>query len=318
MTPDSSLCFFMFRDCAPDKAPRLHVTYQHFSLECRMTSSASYLIWVIHHSGCIVFQKTKEEEYHCHFNVIVKKGITSVKFSTSFKPVFVQKVYYSEYNIQLYTAQGFLSTRYGAFRDTRDIYALETKEWNCTKLSIYEYESASFIQSMFYQMKLGFHQVTYPQYTLSKNVTQLVSTAMFAFVRMLVDVRVRLLLLHVEVVDPFEDKPINMYYISFNVTQCQTNSLGMILVLTAKEVYETRAWYRDTYKFLAPATVLPIIKVPHQYLDINMYYLNRQPVSCVVNIDYRYYQLPVSEDSHLAPLEGGVCKYVVSNLLKLS
>ena len=309
---------FIYRDCSPGKQPRLHLHYQHFMLECRMTPADSYLIWVIHHTGCIVFQKTKKEEYHCHFNVIVKKGITSVKFSTSFKPVFAQKVYYNEYNIQLYTPEGLLSTRYGAVRDTRDIYALETKEWNCTKISIYEYESTSFIQTMFYQMKLGFQLVTYPQYTLSKHVTQLVSTALFAFVRMLVDVRVRLLLLHVEVVDPFQSKPMNIYYVSLNVTQCQTNSLGMILVLTAKEVYETITWYRDTYKFLAPATILPIIKVPHQYLDINMYYLNRQPVTCVVDIDYRYYQLPVSEESHFAPLVGGVCKYVVSNLLQLS
>ena len=287
-------------------------------LECRMTSVNSYLIWVIHHTGCVVFQKTKEEEYHCHFNLLVKKGIASMKFSTSFNPVFAQKIYYSEYTILLYTLQGFVNARYAAVKITNDIYALETNEWNCTKISIYEYESTSYIQTMFYQMKLDIQLVTYPHYTLNKNVTMQLSTASFAFIRMLVDVSARLLLFHVEVVDPFQDKPNNMYYISFHVTQCQTNSLGMLLVLSAKEVYETITWYRDTYKFLAPATVLPMIKVPHQYLDINMYYLKRQPITCVVNIDYRYYQLPANEDLHLYPLVGGLCKFIVSNRLKLS
>ena len=285
-------------------------------LECRMKSVNFYLIWVIHHTGCIVFQKTKEEEHYCHFNVLVKKGIASMKFSTSFNPVFAQKIYYSEYFILLYTIQGLMSTRYAAVKNTNKIYALETNEWNCTKISISEYESTSLIQTMFYQMKLDIQLVTYPQYTLNKNVTMQLSTASFAFIRMLVDVSVPFMQFHVEVVDPFQDKPNNMYYISFNVIQCQTNSLGMILVLTAKEVYHTITWYRDTYKFLAPATILPIIKVPHQYLDINMYYLNRQPVTCVVKIDYRYYKLPMDGDSHLVPQAGGVCKYVVSNRLK--
>ena len=305
----------MFRDCSLDKSRPLLVPYQHFMLECRRTSIASYLIWIIHRTGCIVFQKTKKKEYHCHFNVIVEKGITSMKFSTSFYPVFAQKIYYSKYDIQLYTEHGFLSTRYSDFRNAREIYTLETNEWNCTKITIYEYESALFIQTMFYQMKLDFQLVTYPQYTLSRNVTKLVSTAMFAFVRMLVDVSVSVLRFRIEVVYSFQHKPYNIYYMSFNVTGCQKNSLGMILVLSAKDVYETKTWYRDTYRFLAPATVLPIIKVPHQYLDINMYYLNRQPVSCVVNIDYRYYQLPVDEKLHLVPLVGGICKYLVSNQL---
>ena len=310
----------MYRDCSPDKPQQNSTTvyYHHFMLNCQMSSYTSYVIWITHHTGCVVFQKTKEEEYECYFNVLGEKGSTSVKFSASFNPVFAQKIYYSKYNIQLYTAQGIFITRYDAFQNTRDINALQSNEWNCTKILIYEYESTASIQTMFYQIKLGVQHLFYPHYTLSKNVTQLQSAAPLAFVRMLIDVSAPFLILLVRVTNIFKDKPNNIYYISFSVAQCQKNSSGLLLVLTAKEVYENIVWYRDTYTFLAPATVLPVVKVPHQYLDINMYYLNTQPTSCVVNIDYRYNLLPMDEDNHLAPVEKGSCTFVVSNLLKLS
>ena len=305
---------FIFRHCSPENPDLLKVYYQHFKLECRMTSKDTYLIWIVHHTGCIVFQKTKKQDYHCFFNVLTEKGFSVMKFSASFKPIFAQRTFYSHYTIHLYSEQHYHTARYAIIRTTPDITELETTEWNCTKITIYEYESITPIQTMFYQMKLDIHPETYPQYTLSKNVTTLLSTATFAFIRMLVDVSVPLLRLHLEVVDPFKVEPYNIYYISLNVTQCQKNSPGMILVLTGKKVYYHHAYYRDTYKLLSPATILPIIKVPFQYLDINLYYLRREAVSCIVNIEYRYYRFPLLDNSRFIPLTGGgPCKYLVSD-----
>ena len=292
-------------------------------LECSTNNDRnknSFLIWIVHSTGCIVFQKTKGKEYECFFNVIAEKGFSSMNFFASFNPTFAQKIFYSDYVIQLYTIQGYHRTRYALFRKTPNIIDLEKTKWNCTKIMIYEYESATLIQTMFYQLKLDIQLETYPQYTLSSNVTTLVSTASFAFIRMLVDASIRLLRLHVEVVDPFRVQMSNIYYTSLNVTQCQKDSFGMILVLTGKKVYPSKVYYRDTYKFLYPATILPIIKVPFQYLDINLYYLKREPVSCIVNIEYRYYQFPPLENiSRLHPATDlGACNYLVSVRLAVS
>ena len=292
----------------------VHVQYHHFMLECRLVANNQYQLWIIQDTGCIVFQKTKEEEYSCYFNVLVYKGIVSMTFSASFNPVFAHNIYYNEYYLHLYTVKGFVTARYAQFKNTKDIDDIENLIYNCTKILLYEYESSTFIQTMFYQMKLVRYPAIYPQFTMNKNGVMLKSTSRFAFIRMIVDPGALVLQFLIAVANPFLlAQPHNIYYMSFNVTQCQKNSPGMILILSAKLSYSTEAWYRDTYTFLAPAAVLPIIKVPFQYVDIYLYYLKKEAISCIVNIDYRYYPLSKLENPDLMSIHKSYCKYMVSD-----
>ena len=289
------------------------VQYQHFKLKCRKNEKESYAIWIVQSTGCVVLQKTTQKKYECYLNVLAKTGITMTQFSSSFNPIFAHKVFLNEYAVQLYTIRGLRKSNYAAYRETEKTIQLEAINQNCTKISIYEYDSGTLIQSMYYQMKLDMQHVAYHQYTLSKNSTRIVSTTPFAFFRMVVDVSVLLLLARLEATVPFHTEYLyNIYYISLYVTQCDENSPGMVLVLSAKVIYTGNPWYRDTYKFLDPAIILPIIKIPCSYLDINLYYLVEEATTCIVNIDYRYYPLAMSTKPNIVYQDRDACTFVVS------
>ena len=296
------------------------VQYQHFQLECRKTEKDIYVIWIAQYTGCVVLQKTTQQEYMCFLNVLVESRITEAQISTSFNPIFAHTPFRNDYSIQLYTIRGLHMGRYTVYRETT---YLEDSKWNCTKISIFEYDSGALIQSMFYQIKLDMQPATYHQYTLSKNVTYIVSTATFAFFRMIVFASERMfnLMVRLEAKDLFHAdhaRFYNIHYISLNVTQCQKDSPGMILVLSAKIATMEDPWFRDTYKFLDPAMTLPIVKIPLEYLDINLYYLMEEATTCIVNIDYRHYLLALSMNPNVPFIDRGACTFVVSVQIKLA